>query len=94
MVSEEMLKPYVFIEPHLTEDGAGLAMGLLHQTENGEVPVVELTHERLHPRHHHGVQGQSRLVLPGAGKKWEMEVRIGDFPLPLVTEGKTVLSSF
>lgn len=69
-------------------------MGLLHQTENGEVPAVELTHERLHPWHHHGVQGQSRLVLPGAGKRCEMEVRIGDFPLVLVTAGKTLQSSF
>lgn len=88
-----MLKPHVLTDAHLAEDGAGLALGLLHQTENGEVPVVELTHERLHPWHHHGVQGQSRLVLPGAGRKCEMEVRKGVF-LSLVTEGKTVLSSF
>lgn len=56
------------ISAYLTEDAAGLAVRLLHQSEDGEVPVVELTHQRFQPWHHQRLQGQDWLVLSGRGK--------------------------
>lgn len=52
---------------HLAEDEAASALGLLHQTEDGEVPVVDLTHERLQALHHQRLRGQDGLILQ---RKW------------------------
>jgi len=48
---------------HLAENAATSAVGFLHQTEDGEVPVVDLTHERLQSLHDQGLWSQDGLIL-------------------------------
>ena len=50
---------------HLAEDAAGLAVGLVHQAEDGEVPAVELRHEGLQVGEAHHLQGLGGFLLLG-----------------------------
>ena len=51
---------------YLAEYAAALAMRLLHQAEDGEVPVADLAHQRIQTLHHQGLRGQDGLVLGGS----------------------------
>ena len=52
-------------ENYLTEDTSRLVVGLLHKTENGEIPVVELFCQRLQALHHQRLPVQDWFVLQG-----------------------------
>ena len=66
---------------YLAEDAAGLAVGLVHQAEDGEVPAVELCHEGLQVREAHRLQGQGGFLLLGqrsrfTGQKIDREFKL------------------
>lgn len=48
---------------HLAENAATFAVGFLHQTEDGEVPVVDLAHEGFESLHHQQLRGQNGFIL-------------------------------
>jgi len=50
---------------YLAEDASCLAVGLVHQTEDGEVPAVELIHEGLQVWQPHGLQSPRSCLLLG-----------------------------
>jgi len=55
---------------YLAEDAACLAVGSLHKTENGKVPVVDLTHQMLQPWHYQSLWDWDGLIfLSRNGKK-------------------------
>lgn len=50
---------------HLAKDPAALAVGVLHHSEDGEVPIVELAHQGLQVFHQQRLRGQDGFVLEG-----------------------------
>lgn len=57
------------VSAYLAEDAARLAVGLVHQAEDGEVPAVELTHERLQVWEAHVLQSHGGFILLRSGVK-------------------------